>query len=116
MVKPTLRMKRRYVGFRIIGKDAERVEENILRNSFRLTLLRLFGEIGSSASGYKFISYDKASKIGIVRFERDFVLNGIAMFSFIETLKGFKGEARPVPLATSGSLKRLKTKLGITNP
>ena len=119
MIKPTMRMKRRYVGFRIIGEDAGKASENDIIFTFRSALLHLYGEVGSSESGFKLMEYDAKAKTGVARFERDFMMKGIAMFAFVKSInKSDKSQqqdsrplnARPVSYAASGSIKRLKMK------
>ena len=112
MLKPTVRMKKRYVAFEIIGKDADKIEkinDNEIKSAFYKILNQLYGEIGFASLGFRLIEYNKETKKGIVRFRRQELDKGIASFAFIKTI-GNK-EVRPFPLSTSGSLKKLRERI-----
>ena len=106
MIKPTVRMKKRYVAFGVIGKDADKIDENEIKNAFYKILNQLYGEIGFASLGFRLIEYNKETKKGIVRFRREELDKGIASFAFIKNINN--EEARPSPISTSGSLKKLR--------
>ena len=113
MIKPTLRTKKRYVGFKIHTEERGISAKEIDRTFFEM-IKELYGEVGAAAIGYKFIEYDETSGKGIVRFDRSFIMEGIAVFPFIKHLKTKEGKKIPVktvPVSTSGSLKKLRKRL-----
>ena len=103
-IKPTVRMKKRYIAFQVIGKDADKINENNIKSAFYKILNQLYGEIGFANLGFRLIEYKE--KKGIVRFRRQELDKGIASFAFIKNIEN--KETRLSPLSTSGSLKKLR--------
>ncbi|MFA5381789.1 MAG: Rpp14/Pop5 family protein [Candidatus Micrarchaeia archaeon] len=106
-IKPTARMKKRYIAFQVIGKDADKISDIEIKNTFYSILNQLYGEIGFSNLGFNLIEYKE--KKGIVRFRRQELEKAISSFAFIKNINN--KEARLSPLSTSGSLKKLREKL-----
>ncbi|MCC7552740.1 Rpp14/Pop5 family protein [Candidatus Micrarchaeota archaeon] len=108
-IKPTVRMKKRYIAFELIGKDANNINETEIKYAFYKILNQLYGEIGFADLGFRLIEFKPETKKGIVRFRRQKLNKGIACFAFIKNIE--KYETRLKPLSTSGSLKKLRERI-----
>lgn len=106
-IKPTARMKKRYVAFKVIGDTA--VMNNEIKSSFYDILNQLYGEIGFADMGFRLIEFNTETKKGIVRFRKEEINKGIASFAFIKNIKNYN--TRLSPLNTSGSLKKLRKRI-----
>ncbi len=110
-IKPTVRMKKRYIAFELIGKDADKINENNIKTIFYKILNQLYGEIGFANLGFRLIEFNSETKKGIVRFRRQELDKGMASFAFIKKIENY--ETRLKPLSTSGSLKKLRERINI---
>lgn len=117
MLKPTMRLKQRYVLFKVLIKDGkERPDlpdhENIHRLIYK-SLKSLYGDTGVYPMGYRIMEYNEKTGYGIVRFSRMHLLKGIAALALITTWQDERGEVNQIRLmtiGTSGTIKKLKEK------
>ncbi len=108
-IKPTVRMKKRYIAFQVIGKNADKIDEKEIKGAFYKILNQLYGEIGFSNLGFRLIEFKPETKKGIVRFRRQEIIKGMSSFAFIKNIN--TKEARLSPISTSGSLKKLRERI-----
>lgn len=105
-VKPTMREKRRYLGFRIeadgrlSGKEAE---AGVLKG-----ILSFIGELGFAKANPKLIRFDPESGIGILRCNVPKVERVQGALSLVNSIGGKKAAIRL--LGVSGSIKKLGKK------
>ena len=101
-LKPTERMKKRYVLFTLkgdLGKDE-------LSNGIYKYSLRFFGEQGLSTHIIRLIEFDEKKKEGILLVNRDAANNLLGMLALINEISG--KPARTLAKKTSGTLRALK--------
>jgi ribonuclease P/MRP protein subunit POP5 len=96
-------LKKRYILFEFRGKETD---EEALKRSLYAEALRFFGEFGLSYAAVKLVGYDKKSKKGILRCERDYLERVLGFLALLSSLDGV--EARFVALKSSGTLKSLE--------
>ncbi|MCX6769443.1 MAG: hypothetical protein NT051_02055 [Candidatus Micrarchaeota archaeon] len=104
-MKPTQRFKQRYVSFSLLVKGMP-LPYSEAKDCVHSHFLSFFGESGISDFAFKFVKYDDKSGRGIVRCERSKVDDAIFCMACLSEWKGDK--CRLEPLATCGSIKRLK--------
>ncbi len=106
MLKPTQRIKQRYVLFRVIPNKY--TEEDVHRMIYS-SLRSLYGDVGVYPLGYKLISFHSDTGYGIVRFSRKHLYRGIAALVMITRYQDEKVRVRSI--STSGTLKKLRERL-----
>ena len=97
---PTLREKRRYIEFRVIGPSGEKDVSQALSNS----ILSLFGEDGYAKANFSIIEYSKGK--GICRCTHDWLDNILVALAFVAKING--ENARIMVLSVSGTLKTIR--------
>lgn len=101
-VKPTARLKKRYIKFTLKG---DFTEEELSRALYKHSL-RFFGEYGLSLRTIKLIEFE--GKEGIILTDRKGANDVLGMLALISSIEG--KPARPVASLTSGTLASLKRK------
>jgi RNase P/RNase MRP subunit POP5 len=101
-VKPTARLKKRYVKFTLKG---DFTEEELSRALYKYSL-RFFGEYGLSSRTIKLIEFN--GKEGIILTDRQGANEILGMLALIDSLEG--KPARLIPAITSGTLASMKRK------
>jgi ribonuclease P/MRP protein subunit POP5 len=96
-------LKRRYILFEFKGRETD---EEALKRSLYAEALKFFGEYGLSFAAVKLVSFDKKSKKGVLRCERDYLERVLGFLALLGSLEG--AEARLVALRSSGTLKSLE--------
>ncbi len=103
-LKPTQRMKKRYILFTLkgdLGKDE-------LSNGIYKYSLRFFGEQGLSTHIVRLMEFDEKKKEGILLVNRDAANSLLGMLALINEMGGKK--ARIIAKKTSGTIRSLKAK------
>ncbi len=101
-LKPTQRMKKRYILFTLkgdLGKDE-------LSNGIYKCSLRFFGEQGLSTHIIRLIEFDEKTGEGILLVNRDAANNALGMLALINEMGG--KPARILAKKTSGTIRSLK--------
>lgn len=101
-VKPTARLKKRYVKFTLEG---DFTKEELSRALYKYSL-RFFGEYGLSSRTIRLIEFD--GKEGVILADRKGANEVLGMLALISTLEG--RPARIIPALTSGTLASMKRK------
>ncbi len=103
---PTLRDKKRYIGFQVIGGRKFTREEvrNALWNSFLTTL----GVVGVAKAAPWLLEFDEETQTGIVRSDRKHVEEVRLAIALTGSVAGEKVIFRT--LGVSGTIKRLRRK------
>lgn len=104
-MKPTLRLNRRYVLGQVKGMLAGKSESEV-RNAIFSRALEFFGELGFSSLAFKLISYDKESRLFIMRCERGREKELVACFALANPESGGRFEM----IRTSGTIAAIKRK------
>ena len=108
MLPPTLREKKRYLAFEIIGE--EKIGFGDILNAFWHSLLNLIGEVGVSRANIWFVSdsWDSERQRGLIRCETRYVEYVRAALALIERV----GDKRMIiyTLGVSGTMKAAKRK------
>ncbi|MBN2122313.1 hypothetical protein JW721_04655 [Candidatus Micrarchaeota archaeon] len=104
-VKPTARLKKRYVKFSLKG---DFTQEELSRALYKYSL-RFFGEYGLSFRTLKLIEFD--GKEGIILTDRKGANDVLGMLALIDSLDG--KPARLIASLTSGTLASMKRKSSI---
>ncbi|MCD6279195.1 hypothetical protein J7J26_00270 [Candidatus Micrarchaeota archaeon] len=120
MLKPTMRLKQRYVLFKVqvpkINHESNHENNLSYEEIHRLiygSLRSLYGDVGVYPMGYRIMEYDEKTGYGIVRFSRRYIMEGIAALALIteRTDKTNKtNKIRLTCIGTSGTIKKLKEK------
>ncbi len=101
-LKPTQRLKKRYISFQFKGKFSE---EELSRAIYKCSL-KFFGEYGLSSRTIKLIEFSGSK--GILLVNRDAADEALGMLALISELEG--KPARIIAKRTSGTLRALKEK------
>ena len=101
-LKPTQRLKKRYIGFEFQGSFSE---QELSRALYRHAL-KFFGEYGFSFRTLKLIEFD--GNEGTLLVDRDGAGEALGMLALISELD--RMPARMIARKTSGTLKALKEK------
>jgi len=101
-LKPTQRLKKRYISFSFRGDFSE---EDLPRAIYKYSL-NFFGEYGLSKRTIKLIEFD--GKEGILLVDRDATEEVLGMLALINELD--KKPARIIAKRTSGTMRALKEK------
>ncbi len=104
-----LKDRERYIFFKVISENEEKVTKRELAREIWKTGLSLFGELGLKDVGIKIINFNKAGKNGIIRCSHKEMDKAKTILSFITSIGGEK--ASIITLTTSGTLKALKRKV-----
>jgi len=107
-MKATLRIKKRYIAFRVVGPEKDMLSDSEVRNGIYEPLLRFFGELGLSTLNFRFIRYDHRKKTGLLSCERGGVPMLQAALALVNDICGKK--ARIMATGTSGTILSLKEK------
>ncbi len=105
-VPPTLRMKKRYLAFRIC------CDEKVSKGEFIAALnqesLKFFGELLSSEFRLWLMDFDETNQKGFLVLNRGYISEVISSLTLISQLKGQKASIHV--LGISGTIKNLKRK------
>lgn len=99
-------LKKRYILFEIKGE--RELTDDEAKFGIYNEALKFFGEFGLSKISLKFIEYDKANKLAIIRCAREHYNDVLGFLALISSLNGKK--ARTVAKRASGTIKSLKAK------
>lgn len=103
-LKPTQRMKKRYILFTLKGDlDKDALSKGIYKHS-----LKFFGEYGLSTHIIRLIEFDGRKKEGIILVNRDGIGETLGMLALINEIDG--KPARIISKKTSGTISSLKEK------
>ena len=97
---PTLRERRRYIHFKVIGSQSKKEVEYALNNA----ILSLFGEDGYARSNFSIVEYDKGR--GICRCTHEWLDNILVALAFLKEIE--KKPAKIEVLSVSGTLKTIR--------
>ena len=104
VLKPTQRMKKRYILFSLKGE----MSKDELSNGIYKYSLKFFGEHGLSTHIIRLIEFDEKKKEGILLVNRDAANNLLGMLALINEMGG--KPARILAKKTSGTIRSLKAK------
>ncbi|MCD6559336.1 ribonuclease P protein component 2 [Palaeococcus sp. (in: euryarchaeotes)] len=103
---PTLRDKRRYIAFQVVGERKFTSRE--IKNALWETSLRVLGELGTAEAKPWFIKFDEKSQTGILRCDRRYVERVRFALALISRINDSHAVVKT--LGVSGTIKRLKMK------
>jgi len=117
MLKPTMRLKQRYVLFKVMPSEAAAsLEADSAHRLIFSSMKSLYGDAGIYPMGYRFIHYDKKTGYGVVRFSRKYLMKGIAAIALITELgtdgKRENKKVRFMCMSSSGTLHKINEKFG----
>jgi RNase P/RNase MRP subunit POP5 len=97
-------LRKRYILFGFSGPETR---EEAFKRALYAEALSFFGELGLSQAALKLVSYDTASKKGIIRCERAHLDDVLGFLALLSALGG--SPARIRALKSSGTIKGLGT-------
>ncbi len=102
--------KKRYVAFKAIGPDREKVDSMSAWRHISDSLFMFLGSLGMSRARFKKIAFDEQSKKGVFRISNSMHRKTLGCLAISGAIQGRK--ARLQIILSSGSLKKI---LGETN-
>ncbi len=105
----SLRSRKRYIAFRIIAENS--IDGRLLWDAMMRSLISLFGEIEAAGCEMKLEEFD--GQKGIVSCKLESLQKVMIAITLIESVGNKK--AGIVTLATSGTLRSCKKKLGVVS-
>jgi len=106
-IPSSMRGKKRYILFKM--ESGKKLKPKDVSDTFWESMLTLHGTMGTAAYRFWFIDFKPASGKGIVRCANNAVDEVKSALLFIEKVRAVK--VIPSTLLTSGSMKKLKSKL-----
>lgn len=103
---PTLRDKKRYIAFQIMGERKFKSRE--IKNAMWEAFLRVLGELGTAEAKPWFIKFDEKTQTGILRCDRKHVERVRLALTLMTQINGSNVIVKT--LGVSGTIKRLKMK------
>jgi ribonuclease P/MRP protein subunit POP5 len=96
-------LRKRYILFEFRGPE---MGEDGMKQGIYAEALRFFGEYGLSEIALKLVSYDKATKTGILRCQRDYLEKVLGFLALVDSIDS--KPARTIAKKSSGTIKSLQ--------
>lgn len=103
---PSLKEKKRYIGFEVISNDKFKFEE--IKKAIEKMIFKMFGEKGYAKAGIMFVDVNKQNK-GIVKTNNKELTNTRAALTMINEINGKKAIVKCTNV--SGILRKVKNLL-----